>query len=73
MQLLLRNGANVNASWLVPEVGVVLTPISLAAFAGTLGVVSMLIEAGASINSKDKVRFKEIPNKEISIVFYQIW
>ncbi len=55
VQLLLRHGASVNASWLVPDVGVVLSPVSLAAFAGQLEIVSMLIEAGASVNSADKV------------------
>ena len=56
VRLLLRHGANVTASWLVPDVGVLLSPISLAAFAGQLEIVSILVEAGASVNSIHKVR-----------------
>lgn len=55
LKLLLVKGANVNASWLVPGVGVVLTPLSLAAFLDRQDVVSLLIEAGANINAANKV------------------
>ena len=55
IQLLLVKGANVNATWLVPEVEVVLTPLSLAAFCGREEVVALLVDAKADINAANKV------------------
>lgn len=55
IKLLLQNRADVNASWVVPRVGVVLTPLSLAAFLGREDVVAVLVEAGARINAPSKV------------------
>jgi ankyrin repeat protein len=55
VKLLLQNQADVNASWVVPEVGVVLTPLSLAAFRGQQDIVTLLVEAGAKINAISKV------------------
>ena len=56
VRLLLQNKADVNASWAVPGVGVVLTPLSLAAARGLQEVAAELIEAGAKINAINKVK-----------------